>query len=99
MTPQTRRVFLSSAGSAAVLAACGQSTTTQSNQLAAHPGEMVFNRGNAAEPLSLDPHHVQGNYEFNVVGDLLMGLTNEDAACNPIPGAAVRWEQSEDGNS
>src|SRR6185437_7863586 len=99
--PQTRRAFLTSVCGAALLTACGQSTPSQQarNGTAAKPGEMVFNRGNAAEPMSLDPHHVQGNWELNIVGDMMVGLTTEDADAKPIPGAAERWEQSEDGKS
>ena len=98
---QTRRAFLSSVCGAALLAACGQSSTTQQtqNRPAAAPGEVVLNRGNAAEPLSLDPHHAQGNWEINIIGDLMVGLTTEDADGNPIPGAAERWEKSEDGKT
>ena len=66
MPYQTRRAFLSSVGGAALLAACGQNgTTKQAGTKAAAgsaPGEIVLNRGNAAEPLSLDPHHAQGNW-------------------------------------
>ncbi|HMI97144.1 MAG TPA: peptide ABC transporter substrate-binding protein [Micropepsaceae bacterium] len=96
---QTRRAFLASVCGAALLTACGQSATTPQaqNRPAAAPGEMVLNRGNAAEPLSLDPHHAQGNWEINIIGDLMVGLTTEDADGNPIPGAAERWEESEDG--
>src|SRR5260221_1304008 len=97
----TRRAFLTSVGGAALLAACGQSETPQQAQngpaTAGRPGEVVLNRGNAAEPLSIDPHHAQGNWEANIIGDLMVGLTTEDADGNPIPGAAERWEESEDG--
>jgi oligopeptide transport system substrate-binding protein len=99
MRRQSRRSFLVSAGSATLLTACGQGATSKQSQSGARPGEMVLNRGNGAEPLSLDPHHVQGNWEFNIVGDLIIGLMTESADGNPVPGAAIRWEQSEDGNS
>src|SRR5258708_6290715 len=101
LTP-TRRAFLASAGGAALLAACGQSETERAETKAAVaqiPGEVVLNRGNAAEPLSLDPHHAQGNWEINIIGDLMAGLTTEDANSDPIPGAAERWEESEDGKT
>ena len=99
----TRRAFLTSVGGAALLAACGQNETTKQAQsgpaATAQPGEVVLNRGNAAEPLSIDPHHAQGNWEASIIGDLLVGLTTEDADGNPIPGAAERWEESEDGKT
>ncbi|HEX2591909.1 MAG TPA: peptide ABC transporter substrate-binding protein [Rhizomicrobium sp.] len=60
---------------------------------------MVLNRGNGAEPKSLDPHFVDTLAESNVVGDLLTGLTTMDAAARPIPGSALRWETSADGRT
>jgi oligopeptide transport system substrate-binding protein len=104
MPYQTRRVFLSSVGGAAMLAACGEqrpATTKQATNpgAASTPGEVVFNRGNAAEPLSLDPHQANSVWEDNILGDLLVGLTTESADGEPIPGAAEKWEQSEDGKT
>lgn len=100
MGPTTRRTFLfGSSAFALALAACGRGGTASSGAAADRPGEMLLHRGNGAEPLSLDPHHVAGNWELNIVGDLMVGLTTEDANANPIPGAAERWEQSEDGTS
>jgi oligopeptide transport system substrate-binding protein len=98
---KTRRAFLASAGSAALLAACGQGGTAAQNDAAAstHPGEAVLNRGNAAEPMTLDPHLAQSVWENNIIGDLLIGLTTEDAQGNPIPGAAETWESSADGKT
>lgn len=61
--------------------------------------ETVLNRGNAGEPGSLDPHFISGTWESNIVGDILMGLTTEDAAARPIPGAAERWNTSADGKT
>ncbi len=58
---------------------------------------MVFHRGNIAEPGSLDPHQTGSTWENSIVGELFMGLTTDDAAGQPIPGAAVSWTVSEDG--
>jgi oligopeptide transport system substrate-binding protein len=98
---QTRRAFLTSVCGAALLAGCGQGTPSQQARSAApvNPGEVVLNRGNAAEPLSLDPHHAQGVWENDIIGDLIVGLTTDAADGEPIPGAAERWEQSEDGKT
>jgi len=95
-----RRGFLASAG-AALLTACGRNDTAQQTNsgVAARPGEMVFNFGNAAEPLTLDPHHSQASWENNIIGDLLMGLTTESADGEPMPGAAEKWEKSVDGKT
>jgi len=101
----TRRAFLASVCGAALLplAACGDSGTTSTKTGNAAPGQppglSVLNRGNGAEPASLDPHHTQGTWEFNIVGEMIMGLTTEDAEAKPIPGAAERWETSADGKT
>ena len=59
--------------------------------------QTVLNRGNGAEPDSLDPA-AAGNYaETNIVGDLMVGLTTLDARGKPIPGVAARWDISKDG--
>jgi oligopeptide transport system substrate-binding protein len=57
----------------------------------------VLNRGNGAEPKSLDPHFIDGIAEVNIDGDILMGLTTFDAAGHTIPGAATSWQTSPDG--
>ncbi|MBM3520202.1 MAG: peptide ABC transporter substrate-binding protein, partial [Alphaproteobacteria bacterium] len=36
--------------------------------------EVVFNRGNSADPESLDPHKTSTVYEANILRDLFMGL-------------------------
>ncbi len=99
MDPKTRRAFLTSAGSAILLASCGQSANSRQSLSGARPGEVVLNVGNGAEPLSLDPHHAQGSWEGTIIGDLIVGLTTEASDGSPVAGAAIGWEQSEDGNS
>ena len=37
--------------------------------------EVVFNRGNSADPESLDPHKTSTVYEANILRDLFSGLT------------------------
>lgn len=88
------RVWL--AAVSAALGACGQGDGPESLS-GAGSGEMVFYRGNAAEPGSLDPHHTQGIWESDIVGDLLIGLTTADAYSEAIPGAAESWDVSDDG--
>jgi oligopeptide transport system substrate-binding protein len=58
---------------------------------------MVFHRGNISEPGSVDPHQASSTWENNIVGELFMGLTTDDIAGQPIPGAAESWTVSEDG--
>jgi oligopeptide transport system substrate-binding protein len=57
----------------------------------------TLNRGNGAEPDSLDPHKAQGIYESNIIGDMFVGLMTEDIAANPVPGAATSYVSSPDG--
>lgn len=59
----------------------------------------VLNRGNGAEPKSLDPDFVDLIPESNILGDLLLGLTTLDAGANVIPGAASSWDVSSDGRT
>jgi len=59
--------------------------------------EMVFNRGNSADPESLDPHKTSTVYEANILRDLYEGLVMQDAKANLIPGAAESWTVSDDG--
>src|ERR1700734_590609 len=51
----------------------------------------TFNRGNMAEPDTLDPHLAASTYENNVVGDMFLGLMTEDVAANAVPGAALGY--------
>ena len=57
----------------------------------------TFNRGNAAEPDTLDPHLASMSYENNIIGDMFLGLMTEDAAANAVPGAALGYSASPDG--
>ena len=63
----------------------------------APPPGVTLNRGNGGEPRSLDPQLIGASAEANIAGDLMMGLTTEDAAARPIPGAATDWQVSPDG--
>jgi oligopeptide transport system substrate-binding protein len=79
------------------LAACGDGTETKSASSTGPTTEVVLNRGNGPEPKSLDPALIDGIWEAQISGDMLLGLTTEDAESKPIPGAAASWETSEDG--
>ncbi|HWA31117.1 MAG TPA: peptide ABC transporter substrate-binding protein [Rhizomicrobium sp.] len=59
--------------------------------------DKTFNRGNGAEPDSLDPHKIQTQWENNIVGDMFMGLMTEDARSATTFGAAESMTESEDG--
>ena len=57
----------------------------------------VYRRGNAAEPHSLDPNMSSGVQEFEIIGDLMVGLMGQDIDGRPVPGMATHWETSADG--
>jgi len=67
--------------------------------LAAAPAaaESVYNRGNSADPESLDPHKTSTIYEAHILRDLFEGLVMQDAGADLIPGAAESWTVSDDG--
>ena len=79
------------------LTACGDGTQTNSASSPGTANEIVLNRGNGAEPKSLDPALIDGIWEAQISGDMILGLTTEDAESKPIAGAAESWETSEDG--
>lgn len=70
----------------------GDDVTAQSED-----GLVTLNRGNAAEPSSLDPHRASGTWENNIIGDMFVGLYTEDAEANPVLGAAQAHTVSDDG--
>lgn len=60
-------------------------------------GEVCVAVGNGSEPLTLDPHKATGTWEDNIISDMLVGLTQDDAQGNSIPGMAESWDTSPDG--
>ena len=61
--------------------------------------EVVFNRGNSADPESLDPHKTSAVYEANILRDLFMGLMVHNAKAELQPGAAESHTVSADGKT
>jgi len=61
------------------------------------PGALCLADGNGAEPTSLDPAHMDGTWENNIVSQMIVGLTELDDDGRPIPGIAKSWEASPDG--
>ena len=54
--------------------------------------------GNLTEPTDLDPQVINSQQDFNIVFDLLEGLTTPDPKdLHPTPGAAQSWDISPDG--
>lgn len=65
--------------------------------LVAAPAAQELHIGNGGEPLTLDPHRYNLNLEEKILANLFEGLTVRDAEGRVVPGAAERWEVSEDG--
>ena len=83
-----------------MLAALAPLASACSKQVVRAPcpkGELCLEYGNTAEPLTLDPHKSAAVWESNILQDLLIGLTDDDAAGRTIPGMATHWETSPDG--
>ena len=59
--------------------------------------EVVYNRGNSADPESLDPHKTSTVYEAHILRDIFEGLVMQDQHAELIPGAAESWTVSDDG--
>ena len=59
--------------------------------------QSVLRIANMGEPETLDPHHASGTWENRIIGDMFVGLTTEAADGSVMPGAAERWDVSEDG--
>jgi oligopeptide transport system substrate-binding protein len=64
--------------------------------ITAASAEVVFNRGNSADPESLDPHKTSTVYEANILRDLFLGLMTQNAKAEPVPGAAESYTISAD---
>ena len=77
-----------------LLSACmqGESNVESGNQ------QQIFHFGNGAEVQGIDPHVVTGVAGHHVVQSLFEGLVLKDAkTLEVIPGAAERWDVSDDG--
>jgi oligopeptide transport system substrate-binding protein len=88
------RNLLLLAGLAAALMACGAQRPTRPSCPANQKCLLI---GNGSEPISLDPHKITGTWEDRIVSDVIVGLVQDDAEGNAIPGMAERWTSSPDG--
>ena len=59
--------------------------------------QMVYHRGNTAEPETLDQHLTSTIYEANILRDLYEGLVVHGPAAEIRPGVAASWTVSDDG--
>ena len=79
-------------GLAAGLAGCGSKARNLSTADA-----RTLNRGNGAEPDTIDPHKASGNWENNIIGDMFIGLMTDAPDAGAILGAAESYTVSPDG--
>ncbi len=59
--------------------------------------EIVYHRGNTADPETLDHHKTSTTYEAHILRDLYEGLVVYDAKAQIVPGVAESWTVSDDG--
>jgi oligopeptide transport system substrate-binding protein len=62
-----------------------------------HVDNYTLRTGSDGEPDTLDPHLASAVYEFAVIGEIFLGLMTEDAAAEPVPGAAESCHVSDGG--
>ena len=84
-------------GAAALLAALSCACQRQASRPACPPGQACLEYGNTVDPNTLDPAKATLTNESAILGELLQGLTQNDADSDPIPGMATNWETSADG--
>ncbi len=59
--------------------------------------QVIYHRGNDADPETLDPHKTSTVYEAQILRDISEGLVIHDAAAKVVPGVAEKHELSDDG--
>ena len=74
---------------------------TEDGRPASHvlAAEQILHRDNGEEPQTLDPHLAEGLPSLHILRDLFEGLTSESADGRIVPGAAIRWNISRDGET
>ena len=80
-----------------VLARTALAAILVAGSVLAAQAEVVFHRGNAAEPETLDPHKSTGVSESVIQLDLFEGLVTPSPTAEVMPGVAESWEVSDDG--
>ncbi len=74
-----------------------QTASTTAPAATTPAGEVVLNRGFGASPDTLDPHINFGAREGWIQDDMYEGFVAYDTKGNIVPGAAEKWEVSDDG--
>jgi oligopeptide transport system substrate-binding protein len=91
----TRRGLM--AGGAAAVLAAGACSPKGGGRTFSTADARTLNRGNGAEPDTIDPHKASANYENNIIGDMFIGLMTDAPDGSAIPGAAESFTASADG--
>ena len=83
------------------LAACllilASSCAPHSSRPPCPAGQLCLFIGNGEDPEYLDPSLSQTTWETEILDDLMVGLVQNDANDDPVPGIATKWETSPDG--
>ncbi|MBI5428210.1 MAG: peptide ABC transporter substrate-binding protein [Nitrospinae bacterium] len=88
LRPRAPLIFL--AGTLALLSACSEGGVS--------PGkERAFRMAIGSEPPTLDWSLATDGVSFDIVANLMEGLTQYDADLQPVPAVARKWEFSEEG--
>jgi oligopeptide transport system substrate-binding protein len=93
----SRRRLLAGAGGLAAAASLG--ACANASVIGFDKQKRTLDVANGGEPLSLDPHKANGIWENNIIGNMFVGLTTENAKGEPVPGMAERWDISDDGRT
>ncbi|HUO91860.1 MAG TPA: peptide ABC transporter substrate-binding protein [Rhizomicrobium sp.] len=94
----SRRAVIGAGGAAVVFGGAYSALRGASQRrIVSSSDNKTFNRGNGAEPDTLDPHYASTLTEDNIIGDMFLGLTTEDALGTPVPGAATGYTVSNGG--
>ena len=59
--------------------------------------EKILNRGNGAEPDTLDPHLATGHWEGSIINDIFVGLFTKGEDGSSIKGSVKSYTKSENG--
>jgi oligopeptide transport system substrate-binding protein len=88
-----RRLIFALSAAALLLAGC----QGKPHRPACPAGWKCLEYGLALEPATLDPQKANLLSESWVIGEMMMGLTEDGPDGSPVPGIATRWETSPDG--
>lgn len=96
-SPLSRRGVLGASAAAAVAAGVAIALRDPTGVRRSSSDPRTIQRGNRSEPDTLDPHLATSQAEYEIIGDMFIGLMTENAAGDPVPGAATGYEVSSDG--